>query len=69
LAYEVAGALTTAALMRQRLIDQIKSMNAAELDIGERVTDSMKSWLESVGRSAGEFLGRAIGNILKWWRG
>jgi hypothetical protein len=69
LVHEVASALTTAALMRQRLIDQIKSMNAAELDIGERTTESMKWWLESVGRSAGEFLGRAIGNVLKWWRG
>jgi hypothetical protein len=29
--------------MRQRLIDQIKSMNVAELDIGERATESMKS--------------------------
>lgn len=55
--------------MRQRLIDQISSINAAEFDIEERAADSMQSWLESVGHSAGEFLGRAIGNILKWWRG
>ena len=69
LAHEVASALTTAALMRQRLIDQIQSMNAAELDISKRATESMGSWLEFVGSSAGEYLGRAIGNILKWWRG
>ena len=67
-ASEVREALSTASLMRRRLISQIESMSAADLATKRAAHDSLSGWLESVTAQLGELLGRAAGKAVKWWR-
>ena len=67
-AHEVREALSTASLMRRRLISQIESMSVSDLAIETASRDSLSSWLESVTHQLGEVLGRAVGKAVRWWR-
>ena len=68
MAYEVRDALSTASLMRQRLIDQINAMSTSERHIAQSSRDSLSSWLEDASGYFGEAIGRVLGRVIKWLR-
>ncbi len=66
-AAQVEAALTSAALLRQRLMLHIASMKSMQMAIDQKADESLISWLGNVSFEAGKRLGYVLGSLRSWF--
>jgi hypothetical protein len=62
----VSEALSTASLIRQKLLKQIEGMDKAEIRIRQTVSHSFSQWLEEMSYKLGFTLGTIATYLKKW---
>jgi hypothetical protein len=65
-ARDVETALSTAELLRLRLVEQLRSMDAAEHSIRQSGRHSLSQWLYDVAHSLGYAAGTIVGALRRW---
>ena len=65
-AHSVSEALSTASLIRQKLMEQIQSMDKAELRIRQTFSHSFTEWLNEMSFEFGFAFGTIAAYIKKW---
>lgn len=63
---DVENALTTAELLRQALLQQIRDMDEATLRIRRRSKESFTQWLYDITYDLGSVAGAVVGTIKRW---
>lgn len=66
-AAEVKFALSTAELLRQRMMEQIRLMDDAEKRIQQRRQDSFAQWAYDIAFQLGNAAGSLVGRIERWF--
>ena len=67
-AWDVENALSAVALLKERLVKQIQSMEMSESAINRSYQQSFNHWLYDLSYELGNLLGAVASSVLKWLR-
>lgn len=68
-ASDVENAINTVNLLKEQLLQQIRSMEQAEISIQQTTQESLGKWLNNTSNELGKVLGYTVGKLIKWFDG